>query len=1028
MPSLYAARESRPPAPGAGAAMEEWLEGRLGERAVPPLLVVIGLGRGDILEAIERRAPAARVLAFEPDAAVADVSRGHPAIRAWTGSGRLLRLCDPDYAGGDQAWRLFPPDPNQHALLVHPLIERDMPPGAVRALKAFRQILFGARANAEARRRLAPRYLANTLRNLPAIVHGRDVRTLEGVFRGVPAVVVGAGPSLDGALETLRARRAGAVVIAADTALRPLAWAGLAPQIVVGVDPGAANARHFQALPSCPGTWLVAESALDPAAVRRFDGRTFWFRAARHHPWPWLNELGIDVASMDLWGSVLTGAFQVAILAGCDPIVFAGADLAFTGGQPYTRGTTYEFDWARSAALGRTVGDIWRAHREWAKAAPSVDLHGAETPTTEVLRSYRNWLVARAAQCRRRIVNATANGILFGPGLEQAAMDEVLARHGGGVPRRPLPAARIAIDRTHDIRQRLRTLSTAIARGETPPPVGEWIAFTGEPDAMAAGAALRAALRELAASGHAAAEEPPPAAFWEQAMARRPARAVMAHLPEAIGRLSAAFDGRRPAGVLPDTQREALLEEAFDLLRSLGNTVRAAGDGSASPLDADVFARTPLSAVAAWPEATSWAIAVFEAMLGDALDTAVAASSFAFYGRPEPPDAAAPAGERLEDDRGTHAVALLVLEWLLAAGIHPGWLRGIAAALRLAARSPAPIAGVSLAVDAAADGWRRSLDMPLRVSSPALATILTGSLTSWAEAPAAVELAPSRIGRLAVTSRLRLGAGTPRASLVPPKVPTVARATLAYRRDDGVVCVAPHTTRSFVVREDGTVEPHVEWPRPITGEARWGDAGLVAWSNGTHRWPVVVPAYVMFREHPSSRPAIVELPFRPSIATRWRNRIYWTCFSSGVGAFTGVASWAPGGEARFEVEGPQLFACIPDGEALRLEPCVLKPGGGFERRLLREGLRWTPGQPPAAVALGPDGARSSVEEAGGWTATAYPDLDRIRLSRADGRVLALVCHRPFRLAWTGRSLVVTTADRDVLLFERLLDRAAAWGG
>ena len=51
--------------------------------------------------------------------------------------------------------------------------------------------------------------------------------------------------------------------------------------------PRLLDPRHFRWLPPCRDTWLVAESALDAEATRPFDGRTFWFRLARHQPWPY---------------------------------------------------------------------------------------------------------------------------------------------------------------------------------------------------------------------------------------------------------------------------------------------------------------------------------------------------------------------------------------------------------------------------------------------------------------------------------------------------------------------------------------------------------------------------------------------------------------------------------------------------------------------------------------------------------------------------------------------------------------------
>ena len=50
-------------------------------------------------------------------------------------------------------------------------------------------------------------------------------------------MIVGAGPSLDDSLAALARSRDRAVVLAADTALRPLLAAGIRPDIVAAVDP-----------------------------------------------------------------------------------------------------------------------------------------------------------------------------------------------------------------------------------------------------------------------------------------------------------------------------------------------------------------------------------------------------------------------------------------------------------------------------------------------------------------------------------------------------------------------------------------------------------------------------------------------------------------------------------------------------------------------------------------------------------------------------------------------------------------------
>ena len=478
-----------------------WLDHQLGGRPLPPLLVVIGLGHGYLLEVLEHRGFGTRVLALEPDPALAHSFQKRRDWTAWREAGCLAHLVGPDYTGADDAWHMFPSKPEDHVLLVDPVVARDHRDAALAAARLAKRIVFGAQANADARRRFAPRYLTNALRNAPAMTAGSDVRTLTDFYRGAPAVIAAAGPSLDCALDDLREFSDRAVLIGVDTALRPLLDVGVRPALAIGMDPSAKNARHFRSLPDCSETWLVAETALDPAAASAFEDRTFWFRVADHHPWPWFRELGIDVGRIDVWGSVLTAAFQVAILAGCDPIVLVGADLACTDGRPYARGTTYEFDWAYSTALGADLEHAWRMQVGMFEQLRVPDLRGAETITTPPLQAFRDWMVAQASRCGRRVVNATGAGILFGRGIEQSSLRAALTA------RREIPSLR-SVERRGPSSVSRATLAAqfrglqqhAVERSMAP--IAQWAEFTGDGfDPSAIDDAHRRGRRDLRVAG-----------------------------------------------------------------------------------------------------------------------------------------------------------------------------------------------------------------------------------------------------------------------------------------------------------------------------------------------------------------------------------------------------------------------------------------------------------------------------------------------------------------------------------------------
>ncbi len=390
-------------------------------------IFVIGLGLGYILDVLEQQRWTGRVVAFEPEPAVAGALLNRRDWRDWLTPGRLAILLGPDYDGLDQVVPSLDPNRPDPVIIVNPVIGRLHAALTEATVRRAARAWFGARANQEARRQNGGRYLLNTLRNAPAIAALADAAALSGRFTGVPAIVVAAGPSLDRNLAEIIRYRERALVIAVDTALRPLLGAGVHPDLAVAVDPSEANARHLVDLPACPETHLVAEGSLDPEAVRHFAGRAFVFRVADHHPWPWLRGLGLDRGRLRAWGSVLTTAFDLALGMGCDPIVFTGADLAFTDGQPYARGTTYEEDWRREQSWGQTLDESWAARvGEWPETT-EAGVDEAPARTAPHLRSFRDWLVAEAGKAAgRTIINATGRGILVGAGIRQGTVAEAL--------------------------------------------------------------------------------------------------------------------------------------------------------------------------------------------------------------------------------------------------------------------------------------------------------------------------------------------------------------------------------------------------------------------------------------------------------------------------------------------------------------------------------------------------------------------------------------------------------------------------
>lgn len=396
--------------------------------AVPPkadAIILIGAGSGPSLEALLESRPALQAVVLEPDPRAAQALRDR--LSRWTPptAGRLAILSGPAYAGGADIARRFPTV--SHApVLVDPDLDRCHPREVARARSVVARLAFETNANEGARRATAGRYLLQTLANAPRLTRESDIAVLSSLMSGLPAVIVAAGPSLDQNIHDLAPVLDRVLVIACDTAARPLLSVGIEPHFIVATDSSRPNASHLSSLP-VTDSWLVAEGSLHPSAFTHFAHRTFYFRVADHEPWPWLAAAGLSASRLETWGSVLTSAFSFAQHLGCNPIAFIGADFAFTGGRPYCRGTSFEPLWATWTAGGASLDEVWRTAIDRWPETMAPDVHGTPVRTAPHLVAFRNWLTDRiAAQRATRVINATGAGLLAGAGIEQDRLCQTL--------------------------------------------------------------------------------------------------------------------------------------------------------------------------------------------------------------------------------------------------------------------------------------------------------------------------------------------------------------------------------------------------------------------------------------------------------------------------------------------------------------------------------------------------------------------------------------------------------------------------
>ena len=183
------------------------------------------------------------------------------------------------------------------------------------------------------------KWLKNTLVNLPAVYKSPGVSAIRDKFRGLPAIIVSAGPSLDKNIKELRKAKGKAVIIAVGTSLRALLRENIPPDLVISLDAGEANYEHFRGI-GYGKLPLVFDLMVYPQILEDHQGLKFVFNEKE----TWLSRSLAEVDDkgyLSTGSSIATSAFSLALEIGSNPVIFVGQDLAYSEGRSHASASVY---------------------------------------------------------------------------------------------------------------------------------------------------------------------------------------------------------------------------------------------------------------------------------------------------------------------------------------------------------------------------------------------------------------------------------------------------------------------------------------------------------------------------------------------------------------------------------------------------------------------------------------------------------------------------------------------------------------
>lgn len=174
------------------------------------------------------------------------------------------------------------------------------------------------------------------------IAESVDFGRMAGAFRGKPAVIAAAGPSLDKQLPLLRAFRDRVVVVAIGQTLKSLRQAGIEPDLVHILESKDVS-QQLTGAGDTHGLCVALTPDVHPALYDVKARATFTATTGSSPMGTWIAKATGESRFTMGGGTVAQGAVGLAVLMGCDPILLIGQDLAFTEGRAYASGSAYDF-------------------------------------------------------------------------------------------------------------------------------------------------------------------------------------------------------------------------------------------------------------------------------------------------------------------------------------------------------------------------------------------------------------------------------------------------------------------------------------------------------------------------------------------------------------------------------------------------------------------------------------------------------------------------------------------------------------
>ncbi len=269
----------------------------------------------------------------------------------------------------------------------------------------------------------SPLFYKNAFKNLYTLQNCFYSHKLENQFSNIPAIICGAGPSINKDLIELKKVNQKALVFAGGRAANVLSSANIEPHFTVGIDPypmhhETFSQNNFFASP------LIYRARINSDAMDKAHGPLVYTSKAIGYPIiEWIEtQLGIKSPKLEEGLNVVNFSLQLAYYFGCNPIILIGCDLSYNQNSAYSKSVVLNQKLPNS-------GDINSKDYSIHKGLFEKNIHGKKVYTLWKWKEEAHWMAEFTQKnSDRTYLNATRSGLNI-KGFKNTDLKKIISKH-----------------------------------------------------------------------------------------------------------------------------------------------------------------------------------------------------------------------------------------------------------------------------------------------------------------------------------------------------------------------------------------------------------------------------------------------------------------------------------------------------------------------------------------------------------------------------------------------------------------------